>query len=38
MVKIYLKINLKFSIVAFKVEVGVISSLPKAVNFFHEAI
>ena len=36
--KICLKINLKLSVVAFKVEVGINSSLPKAVKFSDEAV
>ena len=38
MMKICLKINLKLSVVAFKVEVGINSSLPKAVKFSDEAV
>ena len=38
MMKIKLKVDLKFSIVAFIVKEGVISSLPKAVKFSYEAI
>ena len=37
-VKICLKIDLKLSVVAFKVEVGINSSLPKAVKFSDEAV
>ena len=37
-VKICLKIYLKLSVVAIKVEVGIDSSLPKAVEFSDEAV
>ena len=37
-VKICLKIDLKLSVVAFKVEVGINSSLPKAVKFSDKAV
>jgi hypothetical protein len=37
-VKIKLQVNLCFFSVAFYVEVGVISNLPKAVEFMYEAI